>query len=209
MFGRIRVTMAAAGAAGMLLAGVASTAHAGVLSLMTGSCGQTESQPFADYGDDSEYVLVPGGAFEPGSGSWLLTGGAKVAPGGQNADPADPGSYSLSLPAGSTATSPPACTGLDHPSARLFVRNMGSPASRLDVFATYRLALGLPYTISLGQLSGSASWQPSSPLQMGLLNNVVGSLTLSESVISFTFVPADNSGDWSIDDVYLDPFAKG
>jgi hypothetical protein len=42
-------------------------------------------------------------------------------------------------------------------------------------------------------------------LQIGLLNNVVGSLTMSDSTISFTFVPADKSGNWSIDDVYLDP----
>jgi hypothetical protein len=203
----LRIKLAVMGAASSLavLAAVAPSANAGLLSLATGACGQQESQPFARWGDYNSYVLVPGGNFESGAPGWLLTGGAQVVAGN---DPYTGGSDSLSLPAGSSATSPAACTGIDHPSARTFVRNTGSSSSRLRVFATYRLALGLPYTISLGQVSGSASWQPTAPLQMGLLNNVLGSVTLSQSTISFTFVPADNSGNWQLDDVYLDPYHR-
>lgn len=208
MFTRIKMGVFTAASSVAVLAAAAPSAHAGLLSLNTGSCGQAVSEPFAQWGDKASYVQVPGGTFEPGSASWLLTGGAKVVPGNESYDASGPGSHSLSIPSGGSATSPVACTGLDHPSARLFVRNTGSRASRLDVYATYRLLLGLPYTISLGQLSGSASWQPSSVLQMGLLNNVLGSVTLSESTISFTFVPADGTGDWSIDDVYLDPHCR-
>lgn len=185
-----------------MFAAIAPSAHAGLLSLAPGSCGQQESQPFASYGDSNSYVLVPGGSFEAGAPGWVLTGGASVVSGGASS------SHSLSLPAGSSATSASACTGLDHPSARLFVRNTGSTSSRLRVYATYRLLLGLPYTISLGELSGSGTWQPSAPLEMGLLNNVVGSVTLTQSTIQFTFVPADNLGKWQIDNVYLDPFRR-
>lgn len=206
MFGRIRVTMAAASATGLLLAVLSSTAHAGLLSLTPGACGLNESTPFAPWGDTNTYVQVPGGTFEPGSQSWTLSGGAKVVAGNESFNASGPGSYSLSLPAGSSATSPAACTGIDHPGARVFVRNTGSASSRLNVYATYRVLLGLPVRISLGQLSGSSSWEPSTPLQMGLLSNVVGSLTLSESTITFTFVPADNTGKWQIDDMYLDPW---
>ncbi|MBV8432162.1 MAG: hypothetical protein JO244_13425 [Solirubrobacterales bacterium] len=202
MFSKIRMAVLTASSSLALFAVMAPGAHAGLLSLTTGSCGQQESQPFAP-ADTNYYVLVPGGSFEAGSPSWLLTGRAKVVTGS-----AHDGSRSLSLPAGSTATSPPACTGIDHPSARLFVRNTGSQSSHLNVWATYRLVLGLPYTVYLGQLSGSDSWQPSSVLQMGLLNNVVGSVTLTKSVVSFTFAPADNTGSWSIDDVYLDPYHR-
>ena len=205
MLTRIKMAAVAATSSVALLAGIAPSAHAGLLSLTTGDCGQTASSPFTPWGDSASYTLVPGGTFEPGSASWLLTGAATVVSGNESYGSAAPGSHSLSLPAGSSATSPAACTGLDHPSARLFVRNTGSSSSRLHVYATYRLLLGLPYTISLGQLSGSASWQPSPVLQMGLLNNLLGSVTLSESTISFTFVPADRTGPWSIDDVYLDP----
>jgi hypothetical protein len=43
---------------------------------------------------------------------------------------------------------------------------------------------------------------------MGLLTNAIGSLTLGETTVSFTFAPADNTGAWSVDDVYLDPYAR-
>lgn len=204
MFTKIRMAMLAAAGSVAMLAAVAPSAQAGLLSLAPGSCGQTETQPFLPFGDSSYYVLVPGGSFESGSPSWQLRDGASVVSGGT-----PDGSRSLSLPAGSWATSPPACTGIDHPSARLFVRNTGSSASRLNVWATYPPILGLlPYTVYLGQLSGSATWQPSSYVQMGLLNNTIGSLNLGETTISFTFAPADWTGNWQIDDVYLDPFRR-
>ncbi len=60
----------------------------------------------------------------------------------------------------------------------------------------------------LGQLSGSGTWQPSSYVEMGLLNNTIGSLNLGETTISFTFAPADRTGNWQIDDVYLDPHCR-
>lgn len=205
-----RIKLAAVGAASSLavLAAIAPAAHAGLLSLSTGSCGLQVSQPFAQFGDDNNYTPIPGGSFEPGSPSWSLSGGAKVVAGNESYNVAG-GSHSLSLPAGSSARSPLACTGIDHPSARLFVRNTGSSSSRLKVWATYPLLLGLPYTAYLGEISASGSWEPSSPLVMGLLNNTIGSLTLAESTVSFRFAPADRSGNWSIDDVYLDPHCRG
>jgi hypothetical protein len=204
MFSKIRMAAVAASSSLAMLAAIAPSAHAGLLSLAPGACGQQESQPFQQFGDDNEYVPVPGGSFEAGSPSWLLLGGAHVVTG----DAYD-GSRSLSLPARSSATSPPACTGIDHPSARLFVRNTGSTSSRLNVWATYPPVLGLlPDVVYLGQLTGSSTWEPSSYVEMGLLNNTIGSLNLGETTISFTFAPADNTGDWQIDDVYLDPFHR-
>jgi hypothetical protein len=148
---------------------------------------------------------MPGGSFEPGTAGWLLQNGAAVVSGNESFKVAG-GSHSLRLPAGSSATSPPACTGVDHPSARLFVRNTGASSSRLNVWATYPPVLGLlPDRVYLGQLSGSSSWEPSSPVVMGLLNNTIGSVNLGETTVSLTFAPADSSGNWSIDDVELDP----
>jgi hypothetical protein len=203
MFTKIRMAMLAATGSVAMLAAVAPSAQAGVLSLAPGACGQQMSQPFAQYGDTNEYGLFPGGDFEAGSPSWFLFGGARVVPGGHDS------SQSLSLPAGSSADSPVACTGVDHPSARLFVRNTGSSSSRLNVWATYTPVLGLvPVRFYMGQLSGSDSWQPSAPIVMGLLRNLAGSLNLSESTVALSFAPADSSGQWQIDDVYLDPFCK-
>ena len=204
MFSKIRMAAVAAGSSLAMLAAVAPSAHAGLLSLAPGACGQQLTQPFAHVGDNNEYALLPGGSFEAGSPSWLLSRGAQVVTGG-----AYDGSRSLSLPAGSSATSPPACTGIDHPSARLFVRNTGSSSSRLKVWATYPPILGLlPDRVYLGELSGSGTWAPSSYVEMGLLNNTIGSLNLGETTISFTFAPADSTGHWQIDDVYLDPHCR-
>jgi hypothetical protein len=208
MFTRIKLAVLGAASSLALLGAIAPAAHAGLLSLATGPCGQTESQPFAKWGDQNAYVLVPGGTFEAGTPSWMLSGGAKIVSGNESYNVSGRGWHSLSLPAGSSATSPAACTGIDHPSARLFVRNTGSSSSRLNVWATYPLLLGMPYTAYLGQISASSSWQPSSPVVLGLLNNTIGSLTLGESTVSFTFAPADRSGQWQIDDVYLDPFCR-
>lgn len=200
MFSKIRMAAVAAGSSLAMLAAVAPSAHAGLLSLATGPCGQTESQPFA--GDSNYYVQVPGGTFESGSPGWRLSGGAVVTSGG-----AYDGSHSLSLPAGSWAVSPAVCTGIDHPSMRFFVRNSGSSTGRLTVYGTYPLLGGLlNYTAYLGTMSGTGTWEPSSVVQIGLLNNTIGSLTLGKSTISFTFVPS--GGSWQIDDVYLDPFHR-
>lgn len=208
MFTRIRLAAFMAGSTVAALAAFAPSAHAGLLSLATGPCGQVETQPFAPWGDDAAYVQVPGGTFESGAPGWTLTGGAEVVSGNESYKVSGPGSHSLSLPAGSSATSPAQCTGIDHPSMRFFVRNTGSSSSRLNVYATYPLLSGLPYTAYLGSVAGSGTWQPSSIVQIGLLNNTLGSLTLAESTISFTFVPADSSGKWQIDDAYLDPFCR-
>ncbi len=207
MFTKIRTAMLAATGSVAMLAAVAPSAHAGLLSLATGPCGQMETQPFSPWGDTNAYVPVPGGNFESGAFGWSLTGGATVVSGNESYKVVG-GSHSLSLPAGGSATSPSQCTGIDHPSMRFFVRNTGSPTSQVNVYATYPLLLGLPYTAYLGSVSGSEKWQPSSVMQIGLLNNTLGSLTLGESTISFTFVPADSSGSWSIDDVYLDPYCR-
>jgi hypothetical protein len=205
MFTKIRLAMLAATGTVAMLAAVAPSAQAGLLSLAPGACGQQMSEPFSQVGDNNEYALFPGGSFEAGSPSWLLGGGAQVVSG----DAYD-GARSLSLPAGSSATSPEACTGVDHPSARMFVRNTGSSSSRLNVWATYTPVLGLlPVRFYMGQLSGSASWGPSAYVQFGLLRNLVGSLNLSESTISLTLAPADSSGKWQVDDVYLDPRCRG
>jgi hypothetical protein len=205
MFTKMRMAAVAASSSIAMLAAVAPSAHAGLLSLAPGACGQQLSEPFAQFGDTNDYALMPGGGFEAGTPSWMLTGGAHVVTG----DAYD-GARSLSLPSGSSATSPGACTGVDHPSARMFVRNTGSPSSRLNVWATYTPILGLvPDRVYLGTVSGSASWGPSAPIEMGLLTNLIGSVDLTQTNISFTFAPADRTGDWQIDDVYLDPHCRG
>src|SRR5207302_8253622 len=116
-------------------------------------------------------------------------------------------SHSLALPPGSSATSPASCTSIYHPTVRLFVRNTGSSSSRLRVQALYPGLLGGVSTATIGSVSGSSAWAPSQSMTL-LLSNLLATLSLSQTVIAFRFTPADSTGHWSIDDVYLDPFGR-
>ncbi len=188
----------------------APAASANLLSILPGSCGnQAESQPFAQFGDHNQYTPVRGGNFEPGGASWLLTGGAQIVSGNESYHVGGAGdSHSLSLPARSSATSPFNCTNIYHPTLRMFVRNTGSPASRLNVYAIYpSLLFGFAQT-KIGTISATSSWEPTGQDSLGL-TNLLATLSLSQTEIAFEFVPADSTGNWSVDDVYLDPFCRG
>jgi hypothetical protein len=181
-------------------------AQANVLSILPGSCGnQAESKPFAQWGDTANYTLVPGGAFEAGSPSWILSGGAAVSAGNESYyvhDSAD--QSSLSLPSGSSATSWGVCTSIYHPTARLFVKNSGSASSRLKVEALYPGLLGGVRVTQLAKLSGTSTWKPTPTLPL-TITNLLATLSLDRTVIAYRFTPADANGKWSIDDVYVDP----
>jgi hypothetical protein len=186
----------------------APAANASILSILPGTCGnQPESQPFAQFGDNNRYTPVPGGSFEAGTVPWALTGTAHIATGNETYHVSSAGdSHSLSLPAGSSATSPFSCTDIYHPTVRLLVRNTGSPTSRLNVYATYPVLLGIA-TTRIGQVSGTSTWQPTTADSL-FLNNLLATLSLTQTSIAFKFAPADSTGNWSIDDVYLDPFSR-
>jgi hypothetical protein len=209
MIRRSRVAFLATLSALSLGALAAPAANANLLSILPGTCGnQPESQPFAQFGDNASYTLVPGGNFESGGTPWALTGAAHVASGNETyyvGGTAD--SRSLSLPAGSSATSPFSCTDIYHPTVRLFVRNTGASSSHLIVQAIYPSLLGKA-TTTLGEITGTSRWAPTAADSL-FLNNLLATISLSQTSIAFRFVPADSTGNWSIDDVYLDPYARG
>jgi hypothetical protein len=197
MFLRVRVALLAIVSTLALGAVAVPAAQADVLSLLPGSCGnQPESQAFAAYGDTNEYTLVPGGDFQAGGVPWERSGGASVRNG------------ALSLPAGSSTTSPASCTNIYEPTVRLFVRNTGSPSSHLTVQALYPGLLGSVQVTTLGELTGSSTWTPS-PIMSLQGQNLLATLSLSQTAIAFRFFPADDTGNWSIDNVYLDPYIRG
>jgi hypothetical protein len=208
MIRRIRAAFLAASSTFALASVAAPATHANVLSLLPGSCGnQPESQPFARWGDYNNYTPVPGGNFEAGGLPWALTGAARIASGNESYYVGGAGdSRSLALPAGSSATSPVSCTSIYHPTVRLFVRNTGASSSHLIVQAIYPTLLGTA-TSTIGEVSGSSSWQ-ATPAMSLLVNNLLATVSLNQTTIAFRFLPADSTGNWSIDDVYLDPFMR-
>src|SRR3954453_23785393 len=96
------VTLAAAASLAVLPAAGAS---ADVIN--TGLCdGAALSQPFAQWGDDAQYKLLPGGGFEGTQAGYTLRGGAKVVSG---SEPFAPGAKALSIPAGGSVLTAATC----------------------------------------------------------------------------------------------------
>jgi hypothetical protein len=162
---------------------------------------------FGPWGDQRHYVLAPDGGFEAGGTGWGLSGGATTVAGNESFylnDTAD--QRSLSLPAGSSAVSPPICMSLDTPIFRLLARNTGDPSAGLRVEATYKL-LGLVRTKTVSTVKAGPIWTPSQQMSTVLtLSTVVG--TLIPSAIQIKITPVGSGGQWQVDDLYIDPFAR-
>jgi hypothetical protein len=183
-------------------------AQAGVLVPTVTNCPTPAlSQPFLPWGDSSQYQLVPGGNFESGAASWSLSGGAQDVAGNEsyNVGNATDG-QSLSLPSGSSATSPAMCVGINNPDLRLFAQNTGSPWSTLTVSVNFQTNLGGTATLPIGVIGSGSSWQPT--LQDPVVANLLALSPGNQTPVSFTFTPS-GGGNWQIDDVYVDPWGRG
>ncbi|HET7053064.1 MAG TPA: hypothetical protein VFI09_04005 [Solirubrobacterales bacterium] len=163
---------------------------------------------FSPWGDQHNYVLAPDGGFEAGGSGWQLNNGAAVVEENESYYLNDAGdSRSLSLPSGSSAVSPPVCMSIGTPSFRLTARNSGDPSSQLRVEAVYKL-LGLVHTKTAATLRAGSTWAPTQPISTVLtLSTILG--TLIPSAIEIRFTPLDSTGNWQVDDVYVDPFRRG
>lgn len=191
---------------GMVVAGALLTLPLGAGTAQ--ACQYTGAeQVFSRWGDTHSYVLAPDGGFEAGAEGWSLAGGARAVQGNESYYLHDAGdARSLSLPAGGSATSPSVCMSIDTPSLRMMVRNGGDPSSRLRVEARYSL-LGLVRTNVVDDVAAGSSWTPSQQLSVVLgLSTVVG--TLVPSAIQIRVRPLDERGQWQVDDIYVDPFAR-
>jgi hypothetical protein len=172
------------------------------------ACSYTGAeQVFKPWGDSNSYVLAPNGGFEAGGTGWTLSGGAKTVEGNESFylnDASD--SHSLTLPAGSSAVSSPICMALDTPIFRLLARNTGSTSSGLRVEAIYPL-LGLIRTKTISTVYAGPNWAPSQQMSTVLtLSTIVG--TLIPSAVQIRIAPVGSGGNWQVDDLYVDPFAR-
>jgi hypothetical protein len=112
--------------------------------------------------------------------------------------------HSLALGDGGSATTPPVCIDVEHPTIRLFARNAGSSWGDLHVSVRVRGLLGLWLTLPIGTVSAGAEWAPTHSLPV--IANLL-SLIRDGQAVYFRFEAA--GGDWSIDDLYVDPYTKG
>ncbi|HET8565405.1 MAG TPA: hypothetical protein VFL77_02925 [Solirubrobacterales bacterium] len=192
----------------LIVIAAAALAVAAFSATAAQACNYTGAeQVFRPWGDQHSYVLAPDGGFEAGGQGWLLNGGAATVAGNEsfNLDGAGD-SRSLSLPAGSSAVSPPICMSIDTPIIRLVARNGGDSGSGLRVEAIYSL-LGLVHTKAISTVYAGPSWAPSQQLSTVLsLSTLVG--TLIPSSIQVRITPVGSGGNWQVDDLYVDPFAR-
>ena len=182
----------------------APRAEAGLLGTGPASaCGEA-SQVFAPWGDSSNYVLVPGGAFEPSDPSWAKSGGAREVAGNEPFYVhSDRDRHSLYLPSGSSALSPTVCFGFGDWHARFFARNVGSASGSLKVEIVVRSVTGLLSVLDGGTISGTGTWAPSP--RIGLTVTNLCSL-LGVQAISFRLRSVGRGAAFQVDDVYLDPW---
>jgi hypothetical protein len=193
--------------AALALAAVPAAASADGLSLGLNGCpAQTIEHPFSRWFDGGNYVLAPGGTFEGSLDGWKLSGGAKVVAGSESFAAHDAGEKNaLSLPSGSSATTPPICVAVLDPTMRYFAANDGGLLSLLRVDVIYHAPGGGTLTLPLGvNLLGSKSWAPSLPVIVGA--DLLGLLDGGQATVQFRFSPAGLGAKWRIDDVYVDPF---
>lgn len=201
---RLRSTFIAAAVAVAALAAGAPTASAGLLVESAGDCpAPVTSKPFAPWGDNADYQLAPGGAFEAGDESWQLHSGASVVSGNEPwkvSGASD--SRSLQLNPGESATSPVMCVGLEHPTLRLFARNNRPLLSTLSVEVLFETSLGLKASAPVGVILPSGQWKPSP--RFLVVANLLPLLPGEKTPVQFR-VRSVGLGTWWVDDFYVDP----
>ncbi len=206
---RIRSRLAAVAVSTMgALALAAPLAHAGPIGDGADCSVQSPlTRPFLPWADPAPYALAPDGGLEQGAAGWTVSGGAATIAGNERflvGGATD--SRALSLPSGSSATSPPSCVGLLWPTIRLFARSSGTSLfSSLRVEVLYdSLLTGQTQSLQIGAVTPGADWRPTP--QMATIVNTLGALTKDGMVpVAYRFTPK-GAGSWQIDDLYVDPW---
>jgi hypothetical protein len=165
----------------------------------TPCAGESLQQVFAAWGDSSWYFLAPDGGFEGGAAGWTLTGGATVVDGNEPfalGGAAD--ERSLSLPAGASATSPEFCVRPDSRTVRWIQRGPRGGLLLVRVIHTS------PHATVPGRLVGGVrtkgGWEPSPRIDIPL-----GGTGLRDGMTTVALHVTAVSGDWTLDDLYVDP----
>ena len=109
------------------------------------------------------------------------------------------GNRSLTLPAGSSATSPSFCINLLDPSVRMFTR--GSSGSHLRSRSFSGVNGNITGIFNFADRDGSGAWSPS--------DRVSSSLALPLLTSSAQIRVTAASGTWQVDDAFVDPWITG
>jgi hypothetical protein len=187
----------------------AQTAKAdlGLGGLLGSNCPKTGLPVFAPWGDANLYYPAPNGGLESGSNGWSLRGGASVVSGNEPFYPV--GTHSLSLPSGSTATSPVVCIGPKDVAIRMFAADPGGTDSGLHVRVLwYGLLNQLLGSSDYGTFAPGGSWAPTSTVKStGGFNLLLPILGSTSARVQYT--PSGSGSNWRMDDLLVDPWLTG
>ena len=199
-----RILFATAVAAMALLA-PAGTANAGLLSQSAGPCpSYPMSKVFSKWLDGANYTLAPGGSFESSAGL-TFTGGAKIVAGNEtHYVGGKTHKSSVRIPRGGTVTTGPICVGLDKPTVRFFARRPNfALLPLLTVEGVFTTKTGATASLPMvGVPLAGNSWS----LQLPFITT--GALLELGDTTMMRFRIRAVSGEWQVDDFYVDPLRR-
>lgn len=163
--------------------------------------------PFARFGDRRNYVMAPSGSFESASlAGWQLSAAARRV---TEADPVDLGTNDgagmLSLSAKATVISPTMCVDLDYPTFRVLTKAGQPDSSEFKIEIAYPDSRK-PAWEELSKFDGKqfvnagSGWRLTSDMDM---KPNLGGKTAGYRRVAFRFTAL--SGNWRVDDLYVDP----
>jgi hypothetical protein len=168
---------------------------------------QPVSTPFSQWGDTSNYFLVPGGSFEgtPDQVGWSLSNASLTAANEPFHVNSSGDNQSLTINAGGSATSPFFCVDNSMPDLRLFAQQQAA-GSDLRIEALVQTSSGVS-TYPVGDLADGSmtSWGATDPIT-GNSGAIPDGTTLA---VALRFEVPAAAGAWQIDDAYVDPYRAG
>ena len=191
-------------ASSSLLAFAPAPASAGLLvKTATGCQSQVLTQPFARFGDSSYYTPVSNGGLESGTTDWTLSNASVVSGNETYYVRSASDSKSLYLPSGGSATTRAICVGISNPAMRFFVKSAGTGLlSSLRVDVQFESSLGVVLSLPIGTVSPKTAWAASPRLL--IVANLLPLMPGNQTPVAFRFT-AQGTGNWWVDDVYVDP----
>lgn len=160
------------------------------------------TQVFSPWKDKAYYQLAPEGSFAEGASGWTLENGATLVTDEDHRFPeGEEEETAVALPFGASVTSPPVCVDETTPSFRFMARNVGDKGGKLRVTITYENTKKVTKAKNSDVHTDENEWEPTPSLKLETGDE-------GERAARITFTAKDPKGEYLVDDLYVDPFAR-
>jgi hypothetical protein len=162
-----------------------------------------DAHPFATFDDTGVYTLIGGGDFEGDLSAWTLTGGAH--PVADNNPFLADGAAAVALGPGDSVTTAPICIDDTYPWFRFFANNQSRGKGKVKIEILYTDLKGKAKSKNADDyVAPDAGWMPSDAIGIDVNWDHAGATV----PVQFRFTAQSNSS-FELDDVYVDPMARG